>query len=253
MEFSTDQALIALAGGFIAGCMNTLAGYGSIITLTILMDIIGLPPNIANGTNRVNVFTGVFASFIAFKKNGKLNFTRSKWIIGVTFIGALLGIWLAVNVSSEQFKSIFKLLIVVLFAALLVKPKRWLRDESELYDMPLWKIILIFFPIGLYGGFIQMGMGLVFVAATVLLGKYSILESNALKVVIVLLYTIVSLLIFQYNGMVEWKAGLLVGVGAALGGYLTGHYASKYKQANLWAYRLLITVVVLIIVRQFFF
>jgi len=243
--------MIAIFGGFIAGSMNTLAGYGSVITLSILMDVIGLPPTMANGTNRVNVFTGVLASGLGFQKNGKLNIKGGKVIIGLTFLGAIFGIWVAINVSNDQFKVVFKYLIAALFISLLVKPKRWLREESINRKTPLWKLIIIFLPLGFYGGFIQMGMGLFFVAASVLICKYSILDSNALKVVVVGLYTALSLVIFHINGLVDWKAGLLVGVGAAAGGYITASVASKYKNANLWAYRLLVAIILTIIVKSF--
>ena len=251
MELTTDQYILAIAGGFIAGIMNTLAGYGSVITLTILMDVIGLPATIANGTNRVNVFTGVIASGLGFYKNGKLDFTKGKWVIAFTFIGAVVGVLVAINVSNEQFKSIFKYLVAVLFIIVLVNPKRWLREQSEDYEMPVWLMIVVFIPLGFYGGFIQMGMGLFFVAATVLLGKYSIIESNAVKVAVVGLYTVVSLVIFHVNGLVDWKAGALVGVGAAIGGYFTADIASRYQNANLWAYRLLVVIIVAIVLRSF--
>lgn len=251
MELTTDQYILAIAGGFIAGIMNTLAGYGSVITLTILMDVIGLPATIANGTNRVNVFTGVIASGLGFYKNGKLDFTKGKWVIAFTFIGAVVGVLVAINVSNEQFKSIFKYLVAVLFIIVLVNPKRWLREQSEDYEMPVWLMIVVFIPLGFYGGFIQMGMGLFFVAATVLLGRYTMIESNALKVTVVGLYTLMSLILFHINGLINWQVGAIIGIGAALGGYITAHYASKYKNANLWAYRLLVLIIVIILLRSF--
>ena len=55
MDITLFQFGLIIVGGFLAGVMNTLAGYGSMISLSLLMDVIGLPPNVANGTNRVNV------------------------------------------------------------------------------------------------------------------------------------------------------------------------------------------------------
>jgi len=143
MELTTGDYLIAISGGIVAGGMNTLAGYGSVITLTILMDVLGLPATMANASNRVNVLSGVVASGIGFHKNGRLDLSRGRPIILLTFIGAMLGIWLAITISNEAFKSVFKYLVIMLLVVLLAKPKRWLRDSSELYDMPLWLMILI--------------------------------------------------------------------------------------------------------------
>ena len=49
---ATLELVILLAIGFLAGIVNTLAGGGSLFTLPILI-FLGLPPQIANGTNRV--------------------------------------------------------------------------------------------------------------------------------------------------------------------------------------------------------
>lgn len=247
---ATHYIIIAL-GGTIAGMMNTLAGYGSIITLSILMDIIGLPGTIANGTNRVNILTNGIGALMGFHKNGKLDVKAGRPVLVTTIIGAVVGILVATQISNEQFKVVFKYLIVLLFFTILVNPKRWLRTESVTDKMPLWKNIIIFLPIGFYGGFIQMGMGLIFVAAMVLVAKYNLIESNAIKVLTVVLYTGISLGIFHYNGMVDWKAGALLGVSTFVGGYATAHIASRYKNATIWAYRMLILIVMVVIIHTF--
>ena len=58
-----DYILLVLVG-FIAGVINVVAGGGSLLTLPMLI-FLGLPPNIANGTNRIaiiiqNIFANIF-------------------------------------------------------------------------------------------------------------------------------------------------------------------------------------------------
>lgn len=243
--------VIAIAGGFVAAIMNTLAGYGSIITLTILMDVLGLPANMANGTNRVNILSNSLAGSLGFYKNGKLSIEKGKWILITVCLGAVLGVFIAVNVSNEQFRDVFKYLVVVLFFAIIVNPKRWIKETSEVVDLPAWKLILIYFPIGVYGGFIQMGMGVVFLMATVLISKFTIIKANALKMVLIVIYTILSIFIFHYNGLIDWKIGAVLSIGTAAGGFLTANYASKIKNANLYAYRLLVVIVLFVLLRTF--
>lgn len=250
LGYDLTSWMIILAGGFIAGAMNTLAGYGSIITLSILMELMGLPGNIANGTNRINVFTNTIGGVLGFARSGNVNLKRGKSIIILTSIGALVGIYIATQVSNEQFKSVFKYLVIVLFFLILVNPKRWLRELSEDHDQPLWKLALIFMPVGLYGGFIQMGMGFFFLAGSVLIAKYNLIHSNAMKLFTVMLYTLMSIAIFQYHGMIDWKAGLTLGISTFLGGYTTAHFAARSEKANLWAYRLLIVIVVLVVIKN---
>ena len=251
MELELYHYVIAIVGGFVAAIMNTLAGYGSIITLTILMDVLGLPANMANGTNRVNILANSVAGTLGFQRNGKLDLSNGKWLMITVCVGAFFGILTAVNVSNDQFRAVFKYLIVVIFLFILIKPKKWIKENNDIKDIPWWKMILTYFPIGFYGGFIQMGMGIVFLMGGVLISGFTIIKANALKMFVIVVYTIMSIGIFHFNGLIDWKIGAVLSIGTALGGYLTASYASRIKNANLYAYRFLVIVVSLVLVYTF--
>ncbi len=249
MEWS--HYAIAILGGAIAGGINTLAGNGSAITLTILTEIIGLPGNLANGTNRVGVLTQSAAGSWAFYKHGRLNFTRSKLNLVLTFIGALVGVAVAVQVSNEQFLFVFKYLMLFMLVVLLVKPKRWLKETTEDAKVNPLLAIPLFLALGFYGGFIQMGMGIFYLATMVLVSKYSIIEGNALKSFVVALYTVVVLAIFQFKGLIRWDVGMVLAIGQTAGGWYTAKFASSHPKANVIAYWVLIIIVVLALAKLF--
>ncbi|NRB64858.1 MAG: sulfite exporter TauE/SafE family protein [Saprospiraceae bacterium] len=243
--------VIAIVGSAVAGAINTLAGNGSAITLTILTELIGLPGNVANATNRVGVWTQSMAGGYAFYKNGKLNIQQSGLIIIATVIGAVIGIVVAIYVSNEQFMGVFRFLLAFMLLVILVKPKRWLRETDNTVKFSPWLIVPVFLALGFYGGFIQMGMGVFYLAAMVLGARYSLIDSNAVKIVVVAIYTFFALIIFQYRGLIDWPMGLLMASGQTVGGYFTAYYASRYPQANIWAHRVLIVVVILALIKLF--
>jgi uncharacterized membrane protein YfcA len=245
--------LIALIGAFVAGVINTLAGNGSAITLTILTELLGLPPNVANGTNRVGIVTQSIAGSWAFYRNDRLNLSRSGLYITLTTIGALAGIWVALLISNEVFKDIFRYLLIVMLIVILVKPKRWLRETTEARQLPLWISVPVFLVLGFYGGFIQMGMGVFFLAAMVLVARYNIIDSNAVKVAVVALYTLVAVGLFAWKGLIDWKIGGLMAIGQTAGGYLTARFASTDPRAGKWAYRILVFVILGAILKMFIF
>jgi uncharacterized membrane protein YfcA len=248
---STTQYIIAIVGGFLAGVVNTLAGSGSVITLGFLTEILGLPANLANGTNRVGVFMQSLASAGAFKQNNKLPLERSKLIIIMTIIGAIFGVWTAVLTPNESFKVIYKYLMILMLGVILIKPQRWLQAADLEKKLPLWISIPAFLLIGFYGGFIQMGVGVFFLAVMVLVAKYDLVESNAVKTVVITIYTAIVLVIFHFQGLVDWKIGGIIAIGQATGGYLTAQFASKSDQAAIWAYRLLVVIVILVVLNTF--
>ncbi|CAH1001028.1 hypothetical protein LEM8419_02005 [Neolewinella maritima] len=248
--------LIALVGSTLAGAINTLAGNGSAITLTILMEVLGLPADVANATNRVGIVTQSAAGTWAFHRAGRLEVTaarrREMWlIVGMTSLGAILGIWLSLLVDNATFKTIFRYLLIVMLAVVLVNPKRWLIAAQDERPLSYWIAIPAFFAMGVYGGFIQMGMGIFFLALMVLIAKYEIIQANVVKGIVVTVYTAIAVAIFAWRDLIDWPMGLLMAVGQTVGGYLTAKYAANHPRAGVWAYRLLVVVIVGAIAKAF--
>jgi len=244
--------LIAIIGAFIAGGINTLAGNGSAITLTILTEVLGLPPNLANGTNRIGIFTQSAMASKVFYDNKKLKLLSYKHYIFLIVIGAIAGAILAMNVSNAQFKAVFKFMMVFMFVAILVKPKRWLRATDPNFKPSAFVYVPLLLVLGFYGGFIQMGMGVFFLIIMVLGMRVNIIESNAMKGFVIAIYTLLVIGLFHYKGMIDWKIGGLMAIGQTLGGFLTARFASSYKYANQVAYYTLIVVMVLALAKLFF-
>lgn len=243
--------VIAMLGSFFAGVVNVLAGNGSTLTLMILTELMGLPGNVANATNRVGIFTQSASGSWAFYTKGKLGLTRSWWYIGITTIGAIGGIYLATIVSDDQFKTAFRWLMLVTLLILLVKPERWIRETDPNKQPNWWLAVPMFLAVGFYGGFIQMGMGIFFLAVMVLGAHFSLTDSNAVKGVVVAIYTFIALLIFQWKGLIDWRVGLFMAIGQTLGGYFTALYAAQSPKANVWAYRILIVAIVFSVVKMY--
>ncbi len=243
--------VIAVIGGFLAGIINTLAGNGSAITLTIMIEMMGLPPNVANGTNRIGNISQASTSIGVFYKNGKLDIKENWLLIVSVFIGAMFGLWLALTIDNDSFKQVFKYLMVILLVVILLKPKRWLKDPELAAIKNPWLIVPVFLCIGFYGGFIQMGMGVIFLAASVLLARYPLAESNALKIFSIASYNIIVLAVFAWSGLIAWQVGLALAAGQSLGGWVTANFASNHPKANIVTYWMLVVIIVLALVKLF--
>lgn len=253
MNLELYEIALCLIGGFVAGSMNTLAGFGSIITLNIYTEILGLPLTVANGTNRVNVFTQTSLGSYIFYKNGKLDLKRNYLYIAIIFIFSIVGVYIAANISNEQFKEVFKYLLLVMLPIILVNPKKWFIETNINHQPPKLVIILLSVFLGLYGGFIQMGMGIFFLFVFVFINKVNIIEANALKLSVISIYTVVLIYIFHSKGLIAWPLGLLLSVGQGLGGWITAKYASKSPYAEKIAYVLLIIVLLIAISKYWIF
>ena len=65
--------------GFLVGVINTMAGGGSLITLPLLI-FLGLPPSVANGTNRIAIMMTAFSANMGFKSKGLSTYPFSTYI-----------------------------------------------------------------------------------------------------------------------------------------------------------------------------
>ncbi len=245
------EYVIALAGAFLAGSINTLAGNGSVITLSILTELIGLPGNIANATNRVGVLFNGLGGTWGYHKGGKLQLRGSTGMLVCVLLGSVVGGVIAIRITNAQFISIYRFLMIVMLIVILIKPSRWLIRERMELALPRWIMWIAYVVLGVYGGLIQMGMGIFFLALLVLLNHIPLIEANAIKVFTVTIYTILVVILFQWRGMIDWKIGLLMGAGQFAGGWLTARTAARYPQANSWAYYLLVVIVIVSLLSLF--
>lgn len=233
--------LIILAG-FFAGFINTLAGSGSLITLPLLM-FLGLPANIANGTNRIAILLQNVVGVSSFSRQKILNFKTSLNLVIPAVIGSVIGAEIAVDINEEIMEKTIGGLLLFMFFFILLRPSRWLREQQSKASVPYWLQVIIFFLIGMYGGFIQAGVGFFLLSGLVLGAGYDLVRANAVKVLIVLSYTIFALAVFILNDQVNYTYGFILAIGNMLGAFVAAKFAVQWGPKFV-RYLLLITVAV---------
>jgi uncharacterized membrane protein YfcA len=240
MEWYIYPAVIA--AGFVAGLINTLAGSGSLVTLPLLI-FSGLPATVANGTNRVAILLQNVVGISSFKRNNVLDM-KGVFYLGIPAVfGSILGAQIAVSLNEELMRKTIGVIMVIMLFVILLRPKRWLRGEMiEISGWPkIWQLF-IFFVVGIYGGFIQAGVGIFLLASLVLGMGYDLIRANAVKVGIILFFTIAALMVFIRNDQVNWTIGLILAIGNMLGAWIGAKLA--LEKGTIWVRRLLIGVVV---------
>lgn len=209
-------ALLALGG--IAGFINVLSAGGSMLVLPLLM-LLGLPPQVANGTNRVAIVLQSTTAVAGFRRLGHGNLRISLRLAVPAVLGSLLGAWIATWVADEIFQWV---LIVAMVGAsvfmLLPQPR---LDATPLTSERLGPVIYgAMFVIGVYGGFIQVGVGALFIVVLYRMLRIDLRQVNVFKVSIILVYTVPALLIFAVNDQVRWGMGLILAAGNITGAFL---------------------------------
>ncbi|KKL87436.1 hypothetical protein LCGC14_1934730 [marine sediment metagenome] len=241
--------------GVTAGVINTLAGGGSLLTLPILI-FLGLPTAMANGTNRFAIMVQCLFAVAGFKRKGISNFKLSLLLSAPALIGAIVGAQVAVDMSDALFKRVLAIIMLLVLGLILWNPtKKWQINPQ--YDGDTiglgWNRLIItmivFFFIGIYGGFIQAGVGFIIIAALTTISGLNLVDTNSHKVFIVGIYTVFALLVFAFNGKICWTVGIALAAGNGLGGWLGSHWA--VARGERWL-RLILAVCVVAMVMKLF-
>ena len=219
-----DYFLLILVG-FIAGIINILAGGGSLLTLPMLI-FLGLPPHIANGTNRVAIIIQNIFAVKGFQSKGIKTYPFSLYLAIPATIGAIIGAIVGIKIEGELFNKILGIVMLVIVIYMVLKSNKISKNNLErIKGKYFWLSIIAFFFIGLYGGFIQAGVGFIILFTLSNINQFSLVKSNAIKVTVALIYTLVAVAIFAYNDSVNWKYGLILSLGNATGGWVTSRWS----------------------------
>lgn len=245
------EILMLVAIGFIAGAINTVAGGGSLLTLPVLI-FLGLPPAIANGTNRIAIlFQNIFTT-AGFKSKGIQTFPFSIYLGVSALLGSIIGVQIAVDIKGETFNKILAvimlLVVVYMISGFKSKPTDILERTTGKH---LWISVVLFFFVGIYGGFIQAGVGFIMLVILTSLNNLSLVKSNAVKVMVVLIYTTVALYLFWLNDSLNWKYGLLLAVGNSIGGWIASRWSVKKGDGIIR--KIVIIMIVIMAIKLWFF
>lgn len=221
--------LLALVG-ILAGFLNVLAGGGSLLTLPLLI-FLGLPSAVANGTNRIAIFCQSIFAISGFRQQGVFPLKLALLCSAPALLGSFVGANLAVSMDDALFRRVLAIIMVGVLIFTLVDPMR--RCQVEFQQLSPWRLLLLmgsFFVIGVYGGFVQAGVGFLIISGLLIHGL-DLVRINAVKVFVIFAFTLVALSVFIVHQQVDYVLGLALAAGNSLGGYVATHVAVKKGHA----------------------
>jgi uncharacterized membrane protein YfcA len=233
-EFTALTLALVLAAGFAAGFINILAGGGGLLSLPALM-LLGMPADLANGTMRVSVLAQSVEAVRSFDRYGRLDRAAIVPVLAPTvagsFVGAVAAAWLPV----ELLKPVLLATMVGMAVLTLVAPSAVVvppgTPSFSLRERPQGAVAL--FGCGLYGGFIQGGVGFLLIATLAGVLRYDIVRTNAMKMVCTGVFGAVSLAVFAAAGQVVWVPAIVLAVATIVGAHVGVRYNLTVQPGTL--------------------
>jgi uncharacterized membrane protein YfcA len=239
---------LIIAAGFGAGVINALAGGGSFFTFPSLV-FAGLPAVAANASSTVALVPGALSSLVGFREDLKrLNEPRLRlWFI-ISSAGGLLGALLLLHTSDHVFRLIVPWLL--LFATLLFA---FGNQISNIFRGRLHRngavMLILLFPISVYGGYFGGGIGIMIMAAFSLYGMDDMHMMIGTKALLSALLNAIAAVLFIGSHLIWWPQTLAMMAAAIMGGFAGPVLARRMSQKAL---RFVVISVGLIMTTWFF-
>lgn len=241
-EIFNINDLLVVATGIVAGFFNVVAAGGSLISLPILI-FLGLPAPVANATNRLAIFFQNLVGIAVYSKKKSIDFKSGIWLVIPAVLGAIVGSYIAVFLNEYWMRKVIAVVMLLMAITMFINPKKWIQGSNTRHKNKIsLKEFIVFFGIGIYGGFIQAGVGIILLAGLVLVSGFNLVQSNPIKLLIVLFYTFFSIFIFAYNDLIWWKIGLTLSIGNMIGAWVGAHLSLK-GGSNFIRWSLIIVII----------
>jgi uncharacterized membrane protein YfcA len=211
--------------GLFAGFVDTIAGGGGLITLPVLLGI-GIPPQFALGTNKLQSSFGSGSATIHFAAAKAVCFKDCVAGIVFTFIGAAGGAIVVQQMSPDFLKKIIPFLLIAIVIYTVLTPKLGLEDIRPRIRQS-WFYLIFGLSLGFYDGFFGPGTGSFWAIAFLLGMGFNLQKATAYTKVMNFTSNVASLLFFIIGGHVYYGVGLTMAAGQVIGGRLGSRFVMR--------------------------
>jgi uncharacterized membrane protein YfcA len=224
---SVDLALLLVAG-VASGVVNAVAGGGSLLLFPALLAV-GFPPLAANVTNSITQCPGYVGLAVGSRRELRGQRGRVLSTTGVALAGSLLGSLLLLVLPTEVFDAVVPALVALASVLLGVQPwlSRWIGEpHPDAPDRRAFLLPAVFFA-AIYGGYFGGALGVILVAVLAVAAHDDLRRLNAVKGVLSLIISVVSVVVFAIGAPVDWSIVALLAPTTLVGGFLGAKLAGR--------------------------
>ncbi|GAB5413804.1 MAG: sulfite exporter TauE/SafE family protein [Congregibacter sp.] len=240
------QLALLTAIGIAAGIINVMAGGGSLMSVPMML-FLGVSGPVANGTNRLSIIAQNIVAVRTFLRRGFSDFRLSLSLSAAAIPGAVLGAMVGIRLEGEWFDRVLAVIMLVVLVLMQLPSKKREGGSEPLTRKRLIAGHVSMFGAGIWGGFIQIGVGFLLMPILHRVMRLDLVRTNMHKVFIALAYNLVAIAIFASAVSIHWQFGIALALGNALGGYIGARFS--VQGGEVWIRRVF-TLVLLIFIAK---
>ncbi|HCY86995.1 MAG TPA: hypothetical protein DHV36_17825, partial [Desulfobacteraceae bacterium] len=223
----------------------SIAGGGGLIALPVLLSV-GLPPQLALGTNKLQGSFGTLSATINFIRKGKASLRENLNGVAFTFLGAVLGAWAVQQIEAGFIRHLIPVMLFLVFVyTLMAKDLGTIQRQAKMGRNAFFMTFGLL--LGFYDGFFGPGTGAFWTGALLILLGMDMTSATGTTRIMNFTSNVVALSVFIIGGNVLWTAGLVMGAGQIIGARIGSGMA--IKRGTPFIRPIFLTMVFLTIVR----
>jgi len=236
MEFKLIATLII---GIISGFVGAVAGGGGLISVPFLI-FLGIPPQITLATNKFGGIGLSIGALYEFIKKKKIVWRYAIFLSLFGILGSLIGSHILLTINTSILQKLIGILLIILIPTVFIKKNFGLEEKLTSRKRKIVGCICYFF-ISIIASFFG-GLGIITMSMAIYFFGLPMIKANATELFSYSIFSLLSVIIFTFNGIINYQIGIILFVGMLIGGYIGAHIA--IKKGNEWV-KVVFTIIII--------
>ena len=227
---------------FLTSVVGVVTGSNSLVTVPVMFQF-GVDEKVAVATNMFGLTFMAIGATIPFVRQGSVEFKKLTPLVVLTIIGSAIGALLVGVITNQSIKLIVTVAMIAMVLFTLIGPHRAINGESRVtYISPIAYVLT--FVLAIYGGLYSGGYVTVLTATFVAFASMSFGRAVAATKFVNVFSSGIATLIFMWQGLVDYRLGIILAISMFAGAFVGAHYATKMNE--VWLKRIFIATVFLL-------
>jgi uncharacterized membrane protein YfcA len=234
---------------FATSIVGVVTGSNSLIAVPAMFQV-GIDPKIAVATNMFGLTFMALGGSIPFVRQGAIEYRKITPLIILTIVSSAIGATLVGLISNQGIKLIVSVAMIAVCIFTLFRRDKGVDAPASISHPSIVLTYVLTFLLGIYGGLYSGGYVTILTAMLVAFFGMTFSESIASTKIINVFSSLIATIVFMWQGLVDYKLGVILGVTMFFGAYIGAHYATKMN--DVWLKRIFLTTVFLLAIKTLF-
>ena len=234
---------------FFTSAIGVVTGSNSLITVPVMFQF-GIVEKVAVATNMFGLTFMSIGGTIPFIRQGGIDYKKVSPLIVLTAISAPLGAMLAGFITNQSLKLVVSIAMISVALFTLFKRDTAAHADKSVSQTALVITYILTFLLGIYGGLYSGGYTTILTAVYVAFFGMSFTEAVASTKLINIFSSSIATAVFMWQGLIDYKLGLILAVTMFAGAYVGAHYATKMN--DIWLKRIFLGTVFLLAIKTLY-